>query len=78
MQIFEITTTTKNTHSLRDGTLICSEVIKHHDSLKDILRSLNIDVDGTDRGKYLKSLALLNSGMALNKVISQIAGGTDE
>ncbi len=78
MQIFEITTTTKNTHSLRDGTLICSEVIKHHDSLKDILRNLGVDVDGKERSsKYLKGLSLLNSGMALNKVIAEIAGGNE-
>ena len=77
MQIFEITTTTRNTHSLRDGTLICSETIKHHGNLKDILRSLGVDVDASERGKYLKGLSLLNSGMALNKVIAEIAGDNE-
>jgi len=78
MKTFEITTTTRNTHSLRDGTLICSEIIKHHDNLKNILRELGVDVNGKDRGKYLQGLSLLNSGMPLNKVISAIAGGADE
>lgn len=77
MQTFEITSTTRNTHSLKDGTLICTEVIKHHDSLKDILKSLNVDVNGKDRSKYLKALSLLNGGMALNKVIAEIAGGNE-
>ncbi|MCO7251663.1 hypothetical protein [Pseudoalteromonas sp. Ps84H-4] len=77
MQTFEITSTTRNTHSLKDGTLICSEIIKHHDSLKDILRELGVDVGGKERGKYLKALSLLNGGMALNKVIAEIAGGNE-
>lgn len=77
MTTFEITLTSKNIYSLKTGELICSETIKHHDNLKDILRSLEIDVEASERGKYLKALSLLNNGMALNKVISAIAGGTD-
>ena len=79
METFEITSTSKNIYSLQTGKLICSEIIKQHDTLKDILRNLDIDVDEKERGKYLKALSLLNGGMTLNKVISQIAGGaTDE
>lgn len=78
METFEITTTFKNIYTLQTGELICSEVIKQHDTLKDILRNLGVDVDGKQRGKYLKSLSLLNSGMALSEVISQIAGSTND
>ncbi|MGJ8486270.1 hypothetical protein ACSFVZ_19850 [Pseudoalteromonas sp. SYSU M81236] len=78
MTTFEITTTLKNIYSLHTGKLLCSEVIKHHTSLKDVLRDLDIDVDASQRGKYLKALSLLNDGVPLNKVISAIAGGADE
>ena len=78
MTTFETISTLKNIYSLQTGELICSEIIKHHDNLKNILRNLGVAVDTTDRGKYLKALSLLNSGMALNKVISQIAGGAND
>lgn len=78
MQTFEITTTKKEVFSLATGELICSEVIKQHHTLKDILRNLGLNVDGEQRSKYLKSLSLLNGGMPLNKVVSAIAGGADD
>jgi hypothetical protein len=78
MQTFEITTTKKEVFSLTTGELICSEVIKQHDTLKDILRNLGLNVDGDKRKQYLKALSLLSGGMPLNKVISTIVGGADD
>ena len=72
---FEVTTTTKNIYNIQTGELLCSELIKQHTSLKDILRDLGIQVDTNDRSKYLKALNMLNEGIPLSKVVSQIVGG---
>lgn len=72
---FEIVTTTKSVYNLQTGELLCSELIKQHTSLKEILRNLHIQADSTGRSKYLKALALINDGIPVNKVVSQIVGG---
>lgn len=74
---FEVTTTTKNIYNIQTGELLCSELIKQHTSLKDILRDLGVQVDTNDRSKYLKALNLLNEGIPVNKVITKIVGGNE-
>lgn len=72
---FEVTTTTKNIYNIQTGELLCSELIKQHTCLKDILRELGVQVDTIERSKYLKALALINEGIPVNKVITKIVGG---
>ncbi|TMO98427.1 hypothetical protein CWC14_06560 [Pseudoalteromonas sp. S3260] len=75
MTTFEIVTTTKSVYNIQTGELLCSELIKQHTSLKDILRDLGVQVDTVERSKYLKALNMLNEGIPLSKVVSQIVGG---